>query len=59
MYLPNVVDSSLIVGAGALGSELLRHYAFMNLGCSNVGKTYLADFDIINRSNLHRQSLFR
>ncbi|MFX0098005.1 MAG: ThiF family adenylyltransferase [Candidatus Hodarchaeota archaeon] len=48
-------DSSvLIVGAGATGNELVKNLVLMGLG-----KIYLIDFDIIERSNLNRCVFFR
>lgn len=47
-----------IVGAGAIGSELLKNFAMMGIGCGNGGVT-ITDMDLIERSNLNRQFLFR
>jgi adenylyltransferase/sulfurtransferase len=44
----------LVVGAGALGNEVLK-----NLALIGVGQIYLVDFDEIERSNLTRSVLFR
>ncbi len=44
----------LVVGAGALGNEVLK-----NLALLGVGKVYVADFDEIEESNLTRAVLFR
>ncbi|CAD8197777.1 unnamed protein product [Paramecium octaurelia] len=46
-----------VVGAGAIGCELLKNYAM--LGVSKSGKIYVTDPDIIENSNLSRQFLFR
>ena len=43
-----------LVGSGAIGCELLKNFAMMGLG--NIVVT---DMDIIERSNLNRQFLFR
>lgn len=43
----------LIVGAGAIGCELLKNLAFLN-----VKKILITDYDIIEKSNLSRQFLF-
>lgn len=47
-----------IVGAGAIGSELLKNFAMMGIGCGNGGVT-ITDMDFIEKSNLNRQFLFR
>lgn len=44
----------LVVGAGALGNEVLK-----NLVLLGIGQTYLMDFDQIQNSNLSRSVLFR
>jgi molybdopterin/thiamine biosynthesis adenylyltransferase len=44
----------LVVGAGALGNEVLK-----NLALLGVGEIYLTDFDHIEKSNLTRSVLFR
>jgi molybdopterin/thiamine biosynthesis adenylyltransferase len=44
----------LVVGAGALGNEVLKNLALMG-----VGTVYVADFDEIEESNLTRSVLFR
>ena len=44
----------LVVGAGALGNEVLK-----NLALLGVGTVYVADFDEIEESNLTRSVLFR
>lgn len=51
-----------IVGAGAIGCELLKNFALMGVGCSpnpSQGKVIITDMDIIEKSNLNRQFLFR
>ncbi|KAL7672164.1 hypothetical protein ACOME3_007058 [Neoechinorhynchus agilis] len=48
-----------IVGAGALGCELLKNFAMMGVSSGSNGLTYITDMDIIERSNLNRQFLFR
>ena len=42
-----------IIGSGAIGCELLKNLAFLN-----VKKIYITDPDIIEKSNLSRQFLF-
>lgn len=44
----------LVVGAGALGNEVLK-----NLALVGIGHVYIVDFDEIERSNLTRSVLFR
>lgn len=47
-----------LVGAGAIGCELLKNFAMMGLGVED-GCIYITDMDVIERSNLNRQFLFR
>ncbi len=44
----------LVVGAGALGNEVLKNLALMG-----IGRLIIADFDTIEDSNLSRSVLFR
>ena len=44
----------LVVGAGALGNEVLKNLALMG-----IGNILIADFDTIEDSNLSRSVLFR
>lgn len=48
-----------MVGAGALGCELIKAFALMGIGCSEEGKIHVTDNDNIEVSNLNRQFLFR
>lgn len=48
-----------MVGAGALGCELIKAFALMGIGCSADGKVSVTDNDNIEISNLNRQFLFR
>jgi ubiquitin-activating enzyme E1 len=48
-----------MVGAGALGCELIKAFALMGIGCSAAGKVHVTDNDNIEVSNLNRQFLFR
>ena len=48
-----------VVGAGAIGCELLKNFAMVGLGASQEGKIIVTDMDHIERSNLNRQFLFR
>lgn len=47
-----------VVGSGAIGCELLKNFALMGLGCDG-GSVTVTDMDMIERSNLNRQFLFR
>ncbi|XP_014932558.2 ubiquitin-like modifier-activating enzyme 7 isoform X1 [Acinonyx jubatus] len=49
----------LLVGAGAIGCELLKGFALVGLGAGASGGVTIADMDHIERSNLSRQFLFR
>eukprot|EP00978_Attheya_sp_CCMP212_P008578 scaffold20176_cov62-Attheya_sp.AAC.2 len=48
-----------IVGAGAIGCEMLKNWALMGVGCGPNGKIHITDMDRIEKSNLSRQFLFR
>jgi len=48
-----------IVGAGAIGCELLKNFGMLGVGSSGDGKIIITDMDIIEKSNLNRQFLFR
>ncbi|KAK5640453.1 hypothetical protein RI129_011264 [Pyrocoelia pectoralis] len=47
-----------VVGAGAIGCELLKNFAMMGLG-AKTGLITVTDMDLIEKSNLNRQFLFR
>lgn len=49
---------NFLVGAGAIGCEMLKNWAMMGLACDG-GKAIVTDMDIIEKSNLNRQFLFR
>lgn len=51
--------NTFMVGAGALGCDLIKAFALMGLGCSKDGKVHCTDNDNIEVSNLNRQFLFR
>ncbi|KDO22883.1 hypothetical protein SPRG_12020 [Saprolegnia parasitica CBS 223.65] len=51
--------SLFLVGAGAIGCEMLKNWALMGLGTSSGGGIHLTDMDLIEKSNLNRQFLFR
>eukprot|EP01023_Acetabularia_acetabulum_P053882 TRINITY_DN6048_c0_g2_i4.p1 TRINITY_DN6048_c0_g2~~TRINITY_DN6048_c0_g2_i4.p1 ORF type:complete len:421 (-),score=76.88 TRINITY_DN6048_c0_g2_i4:81-1199(-) len=48
-----------LVGAGALGCEFLKNMALMGVGCGEGGLITITDDDVIEKSNLSRQFLFR
>ncbi|KAL6902308.1 hypothetical protein ACP4OV_005184 [Aristida adscensionis] len=48
-----------IVGCGALGCEFLKNLALMGVSCSRRGKITITDDDVIEKSNLRCQFLFR
>ena len=49
----------LLVGAGAIGCEMVKNWAMMGLGAGEGGKVVVTDPDTIEKSNLNRQFLFR
>ena len=50
---------NFLVGAGAIGCEMLKNYAMIGLATGPKGSITVADMDTIERSNLNRQFLFR
>ncbi|XP_035226335.1 ubiquitin-like modifier-activating enzyme 1 [Stegodyphus dumicola] len=48
-----------LVGAGAIGCEHLKNMSMMGVASSPEGKIIVTDMDLIERSNLNRQFLFR
>ena len=48
-----------LVGAGAIGCEMLKSWAMIGLATGPKGKITVADMDTIEKSNLNRQFLFR
>jgi len=50
---------TFMVGAGALGCELMKAFALMGVGCGAGGLVSCTDNDSIEPSNLNRQFLFR
>jgi hypothetical protein len=52
-------SKTFMIGAGAIGCELLKNFAMISLGTGEQGKITLTDPDHIENSNLNRQFLFR
>ena len=48
-----------LVGAGAIGCEMLKNWALMGVGAGEGGNVHVTDMDTIEKSNLSRQFLFR
>eukprot|EP00038_Savillea_parva_P007534 m.170818 g.170818 ORF g.170818 m.170818 type:complete len:1074 (+) comp13295_c0_seq1:93-3314(+) len=48
-----------MVGCGAIGCEMLKNYAMLGVGSSGKGQIVVTDNDVIEKSNLNRQFLFR
>jgi len=50
---------TFVVGAGAIGCELLKNFALLGVATASDGCLTVTDPDLIERSNLNRQFLFR
>ncbi|KAH0605545.1 uncharacterized protein H6S33_004767 [Morchella sextelata] len=48
-----------LVGAGAIGCEMLKNWAMLGLATGPNGQISVTDMDSIEKSNLNRQFLFR
>ncbi|DBA02358.1 TPA: hypothetical protein N0F65_007177, partial [Lagenidium giganteum] len=48
-----------LVGAGAIGCEMIKNWAMMGVACGPNGAVHITDMDNIEKSNLNRQFLFR
>lgn len=48
-----------LVGAGAIGCEMLKNLALIGAACDGEGHVTVTDMDRIEKSNLSRQFLFR
>lgn len=48
-----------LVGAGAIGCEMLKNWSLIGLGTGPKGQIFVTDMDSIEKSNLNRQFLFR
>lgn len=46
-----------VVGAGAIGCELMKNFAMLGVGAKD-GRVTVTDMDLIEKSNLNRQFLF-
>jgi ubiquitin-activating enzyme E1 len=55
--ISNVTE--FLVGAGAIGCEMLKNYAMIGLATGPKGRITVTDNDSIEKSNLNRQFLFR
>jgi ubiquitin-activating enzyme E1 len=51
--------NQFLVGAGAIGCEMLKNWAMIGLATGPKGKISVTDMDSIEKSNLNRQFLFR
>jgi ubiquitin-activating enzyme E1 len=47
------------VGAGAIGCEMLKNWAMIGVATAPGGQIIVTDMDVIEKSNLNRQFLFR
>lgn len=48
-----------LIGAGAIGCEMLKNWALMGVATAAGGRITVTDMDQIEKSNLNRQFLFR
>lgn len=51
--------SLFLVGAGAIGCEMLKNWAMMGVATAPGSVIHITDMDTIEKSNLNRQFLFR
>ncbi|KAI9922351.1 hypothetical protein PsorP6_002713 [Peronosclerospora sorghi] len=51
--------NTFLVGAGAIGCEMLKNWAMMGVASNKDGVIHVTDMDTIEMSNLNRQFLFR
>lgn len=51
--------SMFLVGAGAIGCEMLKNWALMGVATTPNARVVITDMDTIEKSNLNRQFLFR
>eukprot|EP01087_Luapelamoeba_hula_P012828 TRINITY_DN3622_c0_g1_i1.p1 TRINITY_DN3622_c0_g1~~TRINITY_DN3622_c0_g1_i1.p1 ORF type:complete len:1066 (-),score=192.27 TRINITY_DN3622_c0_g1_i1:111-3308(-) len=48
-----------MVGSGAIGCEMLKNFAMLGVSAGSEGQIIVTDNDVIEKSNLNRQFLFR
>ncbi|EPY53621.1 ubiquitin activating enzyme E1 [Schizosaccharomyces cryophilus OY26] len=51
--------NQFLVGAGAIGCEMLKNWSMMGVSTGEDGHIHVTDMDSIEKSNLNRQFLFR
>ena len=51
--------NQFLVGAGAIGCEMLKNWSMIGLATGEKGIIQVTDLDTIEKSNLNRQFLFR
>jgi len=51
--------NTFLVGAGAIGCEMIKNWALMGISTAPGANTHVTDMDLIEKSNLSRQFLFR
>lgn len=50
---------TFMIGAGAIGCEMMKNFAMLGISTGPLGKITITDNDLIEKSNLNRQFLFR
>lgn len=56
----DIVNSkTFMIGAGAIGCEMMKNFAMLGISTGPLGKITMTDNDLIEKSNLNRQFLFR
>lgn len=58
-FICKFVVQWLVVGAGGLGSEVLKNLVMMGVGCNLRGNITVTDMDYVSRPNLVDQFLYR
>jgi ubiquitin-activating enzyme E1-like protein 2 len=54
-----LTTKTFMIGAGAIGCEMLKYFALLGVGAGEGGSVIVTDPDVIEKSNLNRQFLFR